>query len=75
MHTQSITHEKDLKSTVYSIVQVKVTPLHCAAGKGHNGTVQVLVEAKADVNAVNEVCMCGRGRGWMGSWGGRLCHE
>ena len=33
------------------------------------------VEAKADVDAGNKVCMCGRGRGWMGSWGGRLCHE
>jgi len=27
------------------------------------------VEAKADVDAGDKVCMCGRGRGWMGSWG------
>ena len=67
--------KKELKFTVYSIVQDQETPLHRAACSGHSGTAQVLVEAKADVNAVDEVCMCGRGRGWMGSWGGRLCHE
>ena len=69
------THEKELKFTVYSIVQDQDTPLHRAAIMGHSGTAQVLVEAKADVDAVDMVCMCGRGRGWMGSWGGRLCHE
>ena len=60
---------------MYSIVQHRNTPLHYAAMYGHIGTAQVLVEAKADVDAVDKVCMCGRERGWMGSWGGRLCHE
>ena len=73
--THVSTHEKELKFTVYSIVQLQDTPLHHAASNGHSETAQVLVEAKADVDAGNEVCMCGRGRGWMGSWGGRLCHE
>ena len=74
-HAHASTHEKELKFTVYSIVQFQDTPLHFAARFGHSETAQVLVEAKADVTAVDEVCMCGRGRGWMGSWGGRLCHE
>jgi len=69
------THEKELKFTRYSIVQDQDTPLHRAAFNGHSGTARVLVEAKADVDAGNKVGMCGRGRGWMGSWGGRLCHE
>ena len=49
--------EKELKFTVYSIVQRRDTPLHCAASNGHSGTALVLVEAKADVNAVDQVCM------------------
>ena len=73
--SRASTHEKELKFTVYSIVQGQWTPLHYAAREGHSGTAQVLVEGKANVDACDEVCMCGRGRGWMGSWGGRLCHE
>jgi len=69
------THETELKFTMYSIVQRQETPLHCTAWNGHSGTAQVLVEAKADVDAGDKVCLCGRGRGWMGSWGVRLYHE
>jgi len=55
---------------VYSIVQGQWTPLHWAACSGHSGTAQVLVEAKADVDAGNKVCTCGRERGWVGGWVG-----
>ena len=54
-HTQTHTQHTELKFTVYSIVQGQNTPLHRAASNGHSGTAQVLVEAKADVDAGNVV--------------------
>ena len=53
-HTNANTHAKEPTFTVYSIVQDQSTPLHDAAHNGHSGTAQVLVEAKADVNARSE---------------------
>ena len=50
---------------MYSIVQRQWTPLHHAVINGHSGTAQVLVEAKADVDAVGQVCMWGEG---VGGW-------
>ena len=35
--------------------QWKQTPLHSAAGKGHSGAVQLLLTAKANLNAENTV--------------------
>ena len=67
-HTNANTHAKEPTFTVYSIVQGPNTPLHYAAISGDSGTARVLVEAKADVNARDTVCTCGRERGWVGGW-------
>ena len=35
-----------------------MTPLHCAAGRGHSSVVEVLIRSHADINAVGLVSQC-----------------
>jgi ankyrin repeat protein len=49
---------KSLLSSDPSLISVRdtdgSTPLHCATWKGHENVVEVLLQAGADVNAVNQ---------------------
>ena len=35
-----------------------MTPLHCAADRGHSSVVEVLIRSHADINAVDKVSEC-----------------